>query len=324
MTPDFLILANGGDVTATLRDRLISLEISDEDGTKSDQLGLAFDDRDGALDFPDMETVLEVFLGFKGAALIPMGRFAVDGVSGEGPAQVIEVTATPADMKGAIRAPQTRSWQNVTLGDIAAKIAGEAGLKPVVSESITGQLWDYLAQTAESNLHFLTRIAATLDATAKPAGGALVVSKRGEGKTAAGEDLPPVLLTRAQLSNWRWQLEGRASYRKIEAEWSDAGSAKRHKITRGQGTPIRRLRHIHACEADAVRAAEAELSKAERASLKISVQVAGFAPELMAGGTVSLNGLRPELDGVWHLTRVRHRLANSLTTEFEATKGAPK
>ena len=72
------------------------------------------------------------------------------------------------------------------------------------------------------------------------------------------------------------------------------------------------------------RSADAALSKAARADLKISVQVAGFAPELLAGGGVTLVGLRPELDGAWHLTRVCHRLATALTTEFEATKGAPE
>jgi hypothetical protein len=227
-------------------------------------------------------------------------------------------------MKSAIRAPVTRAWEDVTLHSIVSKIASEAGLRPVVSETIAAAHWGYIAQTAESNLNFLTRLAAPLDATAKPAGDALVVQKRGDGKTAAGDPLEPPTLDRSELSNWRWQLDGRAIYRKIEAEWSDPGSAARHLVSRGEGQPARRLRHCHASKDEAERAADGALSRAERGAMKISVDVAGFRPSLLAGASVTLTGLRPELDGEWHLTRVEHRLGGALFTSFEATKGVPE
>lgn len=208
----------------------------------------------------------------------------------------------------------------MTLRAITAQIAAEAGLRPVVSASIAQAHWTYLAQTAESNLHFLTRIAATLDATAKPAAEALVVQKRGEGKTAGGDTLEPARIGRAELSGWRWQLDGRQVYGTIEAEWSEPGAARRNLITRGSGEPKKRLRHPFASEEEAIRAAEAELARSGRAGLKISVQVAGFRPALMAGATVDLSGLRPELNGAWHVTRVRHRLSAGLTSDFEAER----
>lgn len=324
MKPAFRIVADGADVTAVIDDRLLSLSVVDEDGTKSDRLELEVDDRDGRVAFPDMNAVLEVWLGFAGAPLSFMGRYLVDQVGGEGPAQRIEIGAKPADMKSAIRAPMTRAWENVTLQSIVAKIAAEAGLKPVVSASIAEAQWGYIAQTAESNLNFLTRLAAPLDATAKPAGDALVVQKRGEGKTAAGDTLEPPTLASAELSSWRWQLDGRAIYRKIEAEWSEPGAARRNLVTRGAGKPVRRLRHCHASKPEAERAAEGALSQATRGAMKISVEVAGFRPALLAGTSVVLTGLRPELDGEWHLTQVQHRLGGALTTSFEATKGEPE
>lgn len=324
MIPAFQILADGEDVTAIIADRLTSLEIVDEDGTKSDRLDLVIDDRDSLVAFPDMNVVLDVSLGFRGQALHFMGSYAVSSVAGTGPAQTIEVGCTPADMKSDIRAPRTRAWDDVSLSDIVARIASEAGLKPVVSASIAAERWGYIAQTSESNLHFLTRLARTIDATAKPAGSALVVQKRGEGKSAAGDTLAPAELRKSELSNWQWQLDGRETYSCIEAEWSEPGAARRNLVTRGSGTPKRRLRHIHASQTEAERAAEAELSKATRGALKISVNVAGFRPQLLAGATVKLSGLRAELNGEWHIKRVRHRLQNALLTEFEAEKGAPE
>ncbi|MEO1949098.1 contractile injection system protein, VgrG/Pvc8 family [Thioclava sp.] len=322
MTPDFKIVADGEDVTATIADRLLSLSIVDEDGTKSDRLELQIDDRDGRVAFPDMNASIEVWLGFKSQQLSYMGRYAVDQVKGAGPTQVLEVGCKPADMKSEVRAPQTRAWEDVTLQSIVAKIAAEAKLRPVVSASIASAHWGYIAQTAESNLHFLTRLAAPLDATAKPVGDALVVQKRGEGKSAAGDKLEPPSLTRSQLTSWRWDLDGRKIYRKIEAEWSEPGAGKRHLVTRGKDKPSKRLRHCYASKEEAERAADGALSAAARGALKISIEVAGFRPSLLAGASVKLDGLRPELNGEWHLTRVQHRFGGALFTSFEATKGA--
>lgn len=50
MRPDFQILADGKDTTATFRDRLISLRITDKAGLESDAVEVTLDDRDGAID----------------------------------------------------------------------------------------------------------------------------------------------------------------------------------------------------------------------------------------------------------------------------------
>jgi uncharacterized protein len=211
MTPAFQIIANGADATASLSDRLLSITVTDEDGEKADRVEIEVDDRGGAVAFPELDTTLLVYLGFAETGLQMVGQFAVDGVSGAGggSGQTMSITATAADLKSDIRAPRTRQWENKSLSDIVATIAGEAGLRAVVGESVASKVWAYLAQTAESNLHFLTRIAATLDATAKPAGGALIVQRRGEGKSAAGDVLTPPVLGPRDLIDWRWRLEGR-------------------------------------------------------------------------------------------------------------------
>lgn len=322
MIPDFRITVGGQDATGALRDRLLSLNVTDHDGTTADQVTIDLDDRDGRVETPEMEATLEVALGWRGGPLSVMGVFAVDGVGGAGPQQSMRITATAADMKKDVRAPKTRAWVGKTLRDIVATIAGEAGLKPVVGDSVAGAAWEYLAQTAESDLNFLTRIAATLDATAKPAGGALIVQRRGEGKTAAGDVLTPPVITRARMLSWKWNLEGREVYKSIECEWSDTATGTIRKITRGEGTPLRRLRHVYATEAEATRAADAAFTGAARAAMSISVRLAGFEPGLLAGAAVQIAGLRPELAGEWHLKTVKHHLdQGGLTTEFEAQKG---
>ena len=323
MIPAFRIMVAGEDATGKVADRLLGLTVTDEDGTKADRLELELDNRDGGLAFPDTEAQIEVSLGYRGLPLSMMGVYAVDGVSGSGPRLTMRITATAADLKGDIRAPRTRGWEGKSLRDIVGTIAGEAGLRAVVGDSVAGKVWDFLAQTAESNLHFLTRIAATLDATAKPAGGALIVQRRGEGKTAAGDALTPPVLPRWRFTDWDWQFEGRAIWRAAEAEWTDTATGATHKVKLGQGTPLKKIRHPFATEAEATRAAEAALSGAARAAMTLDATLSGFEPGLLGGASASVTGLiPPELNGEWHLESVTHAFSGAgLITSFRGKKG---
>ena len=317
MKPAFRIVVDGADRSGVIGDRLISLLVTDEDGTKADRVEIELDNRDSRIAFPEIEARLAVSLGFAGRQLAPMGIYAVDGVSGRGPVRTLSITATAADLKGEIRAPRTRAWTQRSLAQIVSAIAGEAGLKPLVGESLRGIRWPF-----ESNLHFLTRIAAELDATCKPAGGALIVQRRGEGQTAAGDRLEPVTIRPERLSDWSWSWQGRTVYRSAEAEWTETGSGVTHKVKAGAGTPLKKIRHAFATEAEATRAAASALQGAARAAMEITCTLSGFEPGLLGGGSVTLAGLEPELNGEWHLKSVSHRLdGGGLVTEFQGEKG---
>ena len=68
------------------------------------------------------------------------------------------------------------------------------------------------------------------------------------------------------------------------------------------------------------RAADGALRAARREALEVSASGA-FQPGLFAGGLLRLPGLRPEFDGDWTLTQVRHSLdASGLSTDFSAKR----
>lgn len=322
MTPDFRIIANGGDVTATIRDRLVELEVIDEDGDNADRVRIVVDDRDDLVAAPEKDAILQVWLGYREAGLSLIGQYAVDGAGGEGPTRLLYITATAADMKGGIRAPRTRAWEDKSLSDIAGTIAGEAGLRPVVSPAIADVRWPYLAQTAESDLHFLRRLAATLDATAKPAGGTLLVARRGDDMTAAGDPMPVGALTLLDLDTWRWDEDSREKVGQVEAEWTELSSGKRQKVVAGDGKPSTRLRHVYGSNDEARRAAEAELRRRANGEITFSAELARFAPEVIAGARMTLAGVSRKVDGQWDLTRVTHTLSRGLRTAIEAKRGS--
>ena len=109
MTPAFRIVVDGEDRTAVIADRLISLMVSDEDGTKADRVEIELDNRDGKIAYPDEDALMEVSLGWAGQPLALMGVYAVDGLSGRGPVRALSIIATAANFKGEIRAPRTRA-----------------------------------------------------------------------------------------------------------------------------------------------------------------------------------------------------------------------
>lgn len=273
MTPDFRLLANGVDFTATARDRLLSLSITEADGDEADRLEITLDDRDGRIETPPLEALISVALGYRGAPLSEMGLFEVEGLRGEGPPAQMTITATAVDLRKLARAPRTRAHEGRSLNAIAAEIAARAGLELVLGDSLKGVSFAYIAQTSESDLHFLTRIAQGLDATAKAAAGRLVIARRSDKLTAAGDAKQPLRIDRSQLADWRFELSGRAREGTIEAEAQLTESAEKKLITVGSGDPVRRLRHVFATEEEARRAAQAALARAGRAETTIAVRL---------------------------------------------------
>lgn len=320
MTPLVQIIADGENVTARVTERLVALHLSDEAGYEADTLQLTLDDRDGLLIVPPHQSVVTVSLGMAGlrpVPLTPMGSFRVDETELSGPNREMRIDATAADMSGDIRSPRTRAWEDITLSDLVATIAEEAGLTPVVAPDLASIVIAYLAQSAESNLHLLTRWAKRNGAVLKPADGRLVLARRGGAQTAGGQAMSPIALATTDMTSWSWRSADRGTYKSGEASWSDLGSGAQNKVVVGEGTPRRVLRHVYASEDEARRAAQSALEDAERGAETGSLSMAGFWPTVFAGARLSLSDIRPELGGDWVATRVAHSLTDALITEIE-------
>ena len=307
----YQIIADGTDVTGNFKERLTSLTIIDEAGLMSDTAEIMVNDRDYLIALPDTGSKLEIALGFAGD-LVEIGTYIVDDISGEIAPDTMTISAKVADMLGGIRARKTRSWREVTIEDIVGKIAGEHGLKPQVSDSLKAHFYTYQAQTSESDLNFLTRLAKGLDAVSKPAGEHLIFTKRGEGMAAGGAELPVFVVHRTQMKGGSWKITARGKYGRVSAEWGDRAAATIHRVTAGDKNPELALRHRYPTEAEAQSAADATLERSRRASGKISIELGGFWGDLMAEAKVDLQGIKTELTGEWLITRVQHRLTDTL------------
>ncbi len=150
----FTIKAENEDITAAIRQRLISLELVDENGITSDSLRLTL--RDSAnLCLPRKGVKLSVSIGYNGK-LIPKGVFTVDKVSVSAPPPVMVITARGANLSRELRQPKNRSWHELTLGELLERLAAEHNMSAKLPDDLKGVYIPHVDQTDESDAHFLT------------------------------------------------------------------------------------------------------------------------------------------------------------------------
>lgn len=336
LKPDYQVMADAVDISVKLRQRNMSLRLTDEAGMESDVLEITLSDNDTQkpMELPKTGAELTVALGYD-KKFQHMGMFVVDELelSGWPGEMVIRARAaiqdkTPAG-KPSMRTQRTREWAaGTTLGQMVRKIAQEHRLEPAVSQKLDGIKLPHTAQADESDLSFLVRMAKKYDAVVKPADGRLILAKKGESKSVTGKDLPVITLKPTDISRWRVSMSKRETAGQVVAYYHATKQAKRHQVSAGQGEPVHRLKMYYPTQEMALAAARSELERRSRARTTLALTLPGQT-DLYAEGKLILKGFRPGVDGTWIMTRVEHEMAeNGYLCNVEAelpnsTEGAP-
>ncbi|PZQ21183.1 MAG: phage tail protein [Sphingopyxis macrogoltabida] len=321
MRPGFRLLANAADITDMIAERLSSLTMTDEAGFESDTISIILDDgeADNPIALPPTGAELELFLGYDGEAK-RMGLFIVDEIEMSGGSAVpstmaISGRAAPFDKsKGGkvnLQTQKTRSWAaDTTIGAMVAKIAGEHGMEGAASASLANVKLPHTDQSDESDMHLLVRIARRYDGIVKPAGGKLIMAKRGEARSVGGEELPEITIEPGGAALWSLNLAKREESGSVVAAWHVPKKAKRHTVTVGEGEPVTRIRRQFTNAEQARAAAQAEMDRRQRAKEKFSVTIEGN-PDAAAEAPLITRGFRDGVNGEWIITRVTHSLDGS-------------
>jgi phage protein D len=318
MRPNVSILADQQDVTNTIRDRLLSLRISDEAGTQSDTVEIQLDDRDATIQWPRHGAELDIFLGADENPLIRMGLYIVDEIEHSGPPSTVTIRGKAADMRASIKAPKTRSWDGITLGALVQTIAGEHGLTAKIIDQLASIAIEHIDQTNESDLHLLTRLARQHGAISKPVAGFLVFVPKGEAKSATGQPLPLTNIPKHHITRHRMTQAERGKYPSVKAYWHDSNTAEKQSVFVGDNQPVYAIRHTYNNAQEATSAALATLQRLQRGTATLSLTLLG-RPELQAEGRIRIAGIRDPVNGEWIINRVEHQLDTSgLQTRCDA------
>jgi len=308
MTPDYRIIAESKDITATINDRLISLTIVDEAGFKSDTMTLRLDNRDGRVALPSTGAELEVWMGYRETGLARMGLYVTDELTVEGPPDTLTITANAANMRAGLKERKARSWDNVSIGDLVKTIAAEHGYTAKVETELAQISLGHIDQT-ESDLHLLTRLAKDHAAIAKAAGGSLLFVSEGNAKSASGKALTPVTLTRSDLERWTMRNTDRKTYKSALAYWQDIDSGEKRKVVVGEGSPQKVLPGIRPTVNAARIAAMAMKDSVNRGKATLDFTCAGRT-DLMAETPLIMDAVAEGINGEWVVNRATHEISD--------------
>lgn len=231
--PDYKIVVDGTDITASLDGRLISLTITDNRGFEADSLDLALDDTDGKLALPPRGATIRVAIGWKDSPLVDKGTFTVDDVEHAGSPDTLTIRARSADLRTGLSTQRERSWHGVTLGDVVCTIAGECDLVPAVSDALAGEKIKHLDQTNESGANLLTRLARQFDAISTVKNGRLIFTGAAGGVSVSGKALPAIHITREDGDQHRFAIADREAYTAVRATYDDLNAGTKGEVTWG-------------------------------------------------------------------------------------------
>lgn len=322
LKPCFQVVANGSDISQTIFQLFESISITDKTGIESDTFEISLiDDPAQPITMPTRGAELQISMGYDDV-LQPMGMFVVDEIELSGPPEKMIIRGHAAiqfeskEGKTSLQSQKNRTWpKDTTIGAAVMKMAGEHNLMHMVSDALKNVKLPQLAQSDESDLSFLMRLAKRYDAICKPANGKLLFVKRGEIK------LDTIELTRYQVGRWSMTRSSRDSTGTVIAYWHEKAKAKKHEIKLGDGEPVRRLRHHYPDEKSAQAAAQAALDESKRNEDKLSLELQGD-PTFSAESPLVLSGFREGIDGDWIIDSVTHTINKSVgfSASIEAIK----
>lgn len=312
MNPLFRLRSGERDITQAIEPRLLALRVLDQDGVLGDELTLQLDDRQPQLALPRPELLLSVELGYHHSGLALVGRFQLAKSLRSYPPARLTIYAQGAVGPGLtgeyLEEEQQRSYQQgTTLSALIASIAARYGLQAISAPQLSSIVLPHLDQNAESDLHFLTRLARRYGVLVKPGGGKLVAVPHGHNASPQGQSLPVVELNQDQLISWELQEQARRRFRSVEARFRGSDHDRTMTVRVGRGSPICRLRTRLENRYQALQAASNRLAELERARTRLRLTLPGRA-ELTTQSRISLAGFASSTDGLWVVTQVIHRL----------------
>lgn len=316
--PSYQLTIGGLLAGVTLKDRLLSLRVTLNNGHSSDQLSMEFDDRpallNGAISLPKPGKSIKVSMGYA-LYQVPMGIFIANqtDLSGSTGGRTLSVSATPELML----TESARTWAGKTLANIVKTIAQKHGLSAAISPAFATTTLEAINQSNESDLAFLTRLAERYNAVCKPMAGKLLFMQKGQGTSASGLPMLPIPVQPHNVQQWRTQLAKRQDYSKVIAYYPDRVNARYSEaivsaglsLTTSSNKNIFRLPHLFNTEAEAKAAAKAKFDDLNRDETTLSMTLLGN-PDITAEGAILVSGLRSGVNGKWIVKSATHSFSS--------------
>ena len=330
-----LINAESGQRLKAVEAAVLSLTVEESADNQSDILNLRLDASRLQV-LPKSGTLLEVRMGYAGESLYMLGTFRVAEKSLSGPPFTLSIRAFADDFNAPWKEKRTGEWSDTTLGDILLEVAFRNDLSAGIHEQYMYEPVHYLAQTQESDMHLVSRLA----------------ERYGAYGTIKRERLffhPPIVpdqddIIRLELNaltrfSFNWMDKPR--YDTIKANWVDVNSNVSHTVVYDgdgwlapspavsepgsipdravqSGGAVFELPTRFTSELAAKRALKTKWKSLHRLKAQGRLTLPGRG-DLISKRQVEVSGFSEVLDGQrWEILRSRHSFTNSgYVTEVE-------
>ena len=241
-----------------------------------------------------------VSIGF-GVDLTYIGEFYVTGWTEEVEEGTMKLKLTPVDYSKKIKEKRTGSYEKLTLDQILKEIAKRHGLK--VKNDLTKVAYKYKAQTNESDLLFMHRLARENNATFNIKNGTIIFKPK-----SLNEDhtlLPHIVLGTDDFVACSISYQDKTQYLSAEAKFQKRKQNKIVTVKVGKGDPKLVLEGSYKDEADARAKLVAALERENAGRVRGDCMVT--TKHVFAGAMLTLElGYKVERD--LQITEVRHTI----------------
>lgn len=316
-------------LTELAKKNLLSLEITDEQGTKSDQVKMKFKNPNYEIADPEMGHVFSVKIGYEG--LLPpvqMGTFQLDELSySEQQSSTLEITATAQfHVDNNMKAPRDGEYKEKTLGAIFNEIAERNNYTPKIDPDIASIFVDHISQTAESDVAFASRLADDNDASLKFQDLNMLIRPRSktEGLVYIRKGLQSAVSAGGFVIEIPTGITGkfnaRNKYKAVRAFWQDGDKKRRTGEVTGSGEPEFKIQNTFSTKAKAKQAAADKFEQLKRGEASLeSVALVGN-PNVRSEMELVIQKFHPRICRSWIITKVTHSYTSGsgYTTKISA------
>lgn len=266
---------------------------------------------------PDKSATLDIKINYEGGVL-NCGRFSVDRFSASSKPSVAVIKAISIDVNSTLQEQRkTKSFEDVTLKEIAEEVTGNAGFEVGFFADDT-EAFKRLDQQEESDLSFLQRICKSYNLQIKVKNGQVVIWS--VDRFLESRAINPNL----NVLKWDVSTKTKETYSECTVSYFDQASNTTFKHTaRDSSVTVQRALSIKrkvSSPADAQRVAESSLSSANKLTSEIAIDCMGETL-IVSGAAINLDFLG-KLSGAYLIRSSKHVIdrSNGYKTSFKAAK----
>ena len=294
-------------------DTLLSIHLHDATAHESDTCTLKFSVAPPFPPLPPKGTRYVVSVGWSAGALAKTGVYTVQRASIGGDPEsgyTIAVECRAADLADKAKTADSGHWDDKTLGEIVDEVAGQMGLSAKVAPALRSIRIPYRARLDQEPVDFLSDLADDFGGAFKVAGGHVVMTERGSGKSASGAPLPTIRMIHDATYGFSFDFEPRGDDAEALATWWDEETGTwRTETDTGAGKGRLARPHPWPSKGEAVRGARAKRGERQRQSATGSIEGPGD-PSAVAGCPVVASGYGPDADGTaWIAESIDHEIS---------------